>query len=171
MSRYGTALSLSLLLASTPLAALAQPAPRPLAPVSEVQVAIGPRLAAKAHDYGQNDLDMLAHELKADVEQQLRKKGRLGPGGVRLMLTITDATPDHPTMNQLGNNPSLDYMRSVGRGSVTIDGIEVRPDGASRHIHFDYEQQFLRDARVQGTWGDAEATFDWFARDYADGKR
>ena len=81
------------------------------------------------------------------------------------MLTITDATPDHPTMAQLGNNPSLDYMRSVGRGSATIDGVEIRPDGARRPVHFDYQQQFLREARAASTWGDAENTFDWFARD------
>ena len=171
MPRFGAALSLSLLVASTPLAALAQPAPRPLLPVSEIQVTIGPRLEAKAHDYGQHDLDMLAQELKADVEQQLRKKGRLGPGGVRLLLTIADATPDHPTMAQLGNNPSLDYMHSVGRGSATIDGVEIRPDGARRTVHFEYEQEYLREAHAQGTWGDAENTFDWFAREYADGRR
>ena len=41
MPRYGAALSLTLLLAS-PLPALAQPAPRPLPPISEVQVVIGP---------------------------------------------------------------------------------------------------------------------------------
>jgi hypothetical protein len=170
MPRHGAALSLSLLLSSAPFAASAQPAPRPLAPVSEVQVTIGPRLEAKAHDYGQRDLDMLAHELKKDVEDQLRRKGRLQPGGARLMLTITDATPDHPTMAQLGNNPSLDYMRSVGRGSAVIDGIEIRPDGARRPVHFDYQQQFLREARVQSTWGDAENTFDWFAHEYAEGR-
>jgi hypothetical protein len=171
MPRYGAALSLSLLLAATPLAALAQPAPRPLPTISQVEVTIGPQLQAKAHDYGQSDLNMLAHDLKKDVEDALRRKGRLGPGGGQLMLTITDAKPDHPTMTQLGNNPSLDYMRSVGRGSATIDGVEVRPDGARRHVHFDYEQLFLRDARVQGTWGDAENIFDWFARQYADGRQ
>jgi len=170
MPRYGAALSLTLLLAS-PLAALAQPAPRPLPPVSEVQVTIGPRLEAKARDYGQRDLDLLAQELKTDVENQLRRKNRLGPGGVRLMLTITDAKPDHPTMAQLGNNPSLDYMRSVGRGSATIDGVEIKPDGARRPVHFDYEQMYLRDARAESTWGDAENAFDWFAREYADGRR
>jgi hypothetical protein len=162
MPRFGAALSLTLLLAS-PLAAHAQPAPRPLPPVSEVQVTIGPRLEARAHDYGQ--------ELKTDVETQLRRKNRLGPGGVRLMLTIVDATPDHPTMTQLGNNPSLDYMRSVGRGSATVDGVEIAPDGARRPVHFDYEQMYLRDARVESTWGDAENAFDWFAREYADGRR
>lgn len=171
MPRFGVALSFSLLLASPPLAALARPAPHPLPTISEVQVRIGPRLEAKAHDYGQDDLNTLAHDLKKDVEDQLRRKGRLGPGGGRLMLTITDARPDHPTMTQLGNNPSLDYMRSVGRGAATIDGVEIDPNGARRPIHFDYEQMFMREARVQSTWGDAENTFDWFAHEYAEGKR
>jgi hypothetical protein len=172
MPRCGSALSLSLLLSSAPLAASAQPpAPPPLPPVSEVQVTIGPRLEAEAHDYGQSDLDMLAHELKKDVEDQLRRKGRLQPGGVRLMLTITDATPNHPTAAQLGNDPQLDPMRSVGRGSATIDGVEIRPDGARRPVHFDYRQTFLPEAGAQSTWGDAETTFEWFAREYAQGRR
>jgi hypothetical protein len=171
MPRFGAALALSLLAASTPFAAFAQPAPRPLPLVSDVQVVIGPRLAAKAHDYGQRDLDTLAHELKTDVENQLRRKHRLGPDGAHLMLTITDATPDHPTMAQLGNNPSLDYIHTFGRGAATIDGVEILPDGARRSVHFDYEQISLRDARAQSTWGDAENTFDWFAHEYADGRR
>jgi hypothetical protein len=169
MRRYGIALSLSLMLSAAPLVAAAQP--QPSMPVSDVRVTVGPRLEAKAHDYGQGDLDMLARELKKDVEDQLRRKGRLAPGGLTLELVITDATPDHPTMTQLGNNPSLDYMRSVGKGSATIDGFEIRADGSRRPIHFDYQQLYLQEARVQGTWGDAENTFAWFARDYANGKR
>jgi hypothetical protein len=169
MRPNGLALAFSLLLAASPLAASAQP--HPLVTVSDVHVAIGPRLQAKASDYGQGDLDMLARELKKDVEDALRRKGRLGPGGAHLELTIVDAKPDHPTMQQLSNNPSLDYIHSVSKGSATIDGVEIQPNGARRPVHFDYEQTFLRDARVQGTWGDAENTFDWFAREYAAGKQ
>jgi hypothetical protein len=171
MPRCGSALSLSLLLSSAPLAASAQPpAPRPLPPVSEVQVTIGPRLEAEAHDYGQSDLDMLAHELKKDVEDQLRRQGRLQPGGVSLMLTLTDATPNHPTKAQLASNPQLDYMHSVGRGSAVIDGVETSPDGTRRPVHFGYKQMFLRQAFAASTWSDAENSFNSFAQEYAEGR-
>lgn len=167
MRRFGIALSITLLLSST----LAVAQPRSLPMVSEVRVGVGPRLQAKAKEYGQSDVDMLARDLKADMERELQKRGRLGPGGVRLELWITDATPDHPTMEQLGRNPSLDAMRSVSKGGATIDGEEIQPDGKKRHLHFEYEQLYLRDARVHGTWGDAENTLDWFAHDYAAGRR
>ena len=160
----------SLLLASAPLAAAAQPA-HPLPPVSEVRVGIGPQLRAKASEYGQRDVDMLAGDLKKDMENELRRAGRLGPGGARLELWITDATPNHPTMKQLADQPGLDYMRSFGKGGATIDGDEIRPNGARRHLHFTYTEESLRMARGQSTWGDAENVFMWFAHDYAQGKR
>jgi hypothetical protein len=169
MRRYGLALASLLLLSTAPLSANAQK--HPLLPVSDVTVAIGPHLQAKAEEYGQDDLNMLARELKKDVEDQLRRKGRLGPNGLRLALVITDAKPDHPTMEQMRRQPGLDYMHSVSRGAATIDGEEIQPNGTRRHVHFDYEQLNFRDARTQGTWGDAENTFDWFAREYAAGKR
>jgi hypothetical protein len=170
MRRSGLAVPLFIVFASTAFAASAQPA-RPLPPVSEVQVSIGPQLAAKARDYGQRELDLLTHELKTDVEDQLRRTGRLQPGGARLMLTLTDATPDHPTAAQLGNEPQLDPMRSVGRGSAVIDGVEIRPDGARRPIHIDDRQKFLALAAGLSTWGDAETIFEGFAREYAEGRR
>jgi hypothetical protein len=168
MRRAG--LRLALLFAAAPLIAAAAP-PRPLPPVSDIRVGIGPNLEARASEYGQRDLDMLARDLKGDLERELRSAGRLGPGGVRLELSITDAAPDHPTMKQLQDQPSLDYMRSVGRGRATIDGFEIQPDGARRHLHFEYEQMYLGMARGLGTWGDAENTFMWFAHDYARGNR
>jgi hypothetical protein len=169
MRPNGLAFAFSLLLAAAPFAAGAEPHP-PIA-VSEVKVAIGPRLEAKAKDYGQDQLDMLAGDLKKDVQDALQRKGRLGSGGARLELTIVDAKPDHPTPQQLMKTPGLDYARSVGRGMAVIDGFEIQPNGARRHLHFEYEPGFLGDARVEGTWGDAENTFEWFAQDYAAGKR
>lgn len=172
MRRSGQAVSLSILLASTAFAASAQPAPRAPPPVSEVQVTIGPQLQAKARDYGQSDLDGLARELKKDVEDQLGRKGRLQPGGVRLMLTLADATPDHPTSTQLANNSQLDYMRSAGHGAAVIDGVELRPDGTRRPVHFDGFKTWLPyEAGASITWGGAETALDGFAREYAEGRR
>jgi hypothetical protein len=169
MRRSAIALA-SLLLVSAPLGAVAQPH-RPLPPVSEVSVGIGPQLQAKASDYGRRDLDMLAGELKKDMESELRHAGRMGPGGVRLDLWITDAKPNHPTQKQLEDQPGLDYLRSVGKGGATIDGTEIAPDGARRKLHFENYEESLRMARGQSTWGDAENVFMWFAHDYAKGNR
>lgn len=167
----GSILSLSLAatLVGAPLAAGAQPAARP--PVSDIQVHIGPELQRKAHDYGQRDLALLTEELRRDLQRELGRAGRLGPNGVRLDLQISDAIPNHPTQEQLAARPGLDYLRSVAKGGATIDGFEIQPGGARRKLHFENYEQSLRMARGQSTWGDAENTFDWFARDYARGKR
>jgi hypothetical protein len=170
MRRSGLAFSLTLALAAASSVAVAD-APRPLPPVSDIRVGIGPQLRAKADTYGQRDLDMLAADLKKDLEQELRKAGRLGPNGARLELWITEASPNHPTMKQMSDQPGLDYMRSVGKGGATIDGAEIRPDGSRRNLHFSYNEESLRMARGQSTWGDAENVFMWFAHDYAIGKR
>jgi hypothetical protein len=170
MRRSELVLSLAALACAAPLAALAQ---GPLPPVTDVTVTIGPRLQAKAQEYGPRDLADLTRDLKGDVEKELRRAGRMGggPGAVRLQLVITDAVPDHPTMQQLSAQPGLDYMRSVGKGGATIDGTEVGPGGQGRHVHFDNYATYLYEARSYGTWGDAQNTFSWFARDYARGHR
>jgi hypothetical protein len=166
-------LSLSALLLATGLPAQAQPKPPAGPPVSDIQVGIGPDLRRKAADqhYGQGDVNHLADELHRDLQRELSQAGRLGPGGVRLELSITDAAPDHPTQEQMERQPSLDYLRSVGKGGATIDGFEIRPDGGRRKIHFTYFEDSLRMSRGQSTWGDAENTLDWFARDYAKGRK
>jgi hypothetical protein len=166
----GLAISSALLAGG--LAAQAQPRPaRP--PVSDIQVTIGPDLRSKAAslNYGRGEVEHLADELHRDLQRELTKVGRLGPGGVRLELTITDASPDHPTQEQLARQPSLDYLRSVGKGGATIDGVEIGPNGARRKLHFSYFEDSLRMARGQATWGDTENTLDWFARDYANGRK
>jgi hypothetical protein len=166
-------LSLSAMLLAAGASAQAQPRPPAGPPVSDIQVSIGQDLRRKAADqnYGQGEVDRLAQDLHRDLQRELGKVGRLGPGGVRLDLAITDATPDHPTQEQLARQPGLDYLRSVGKGGATIDGFEIRPDGTRRKIHFSYFEDALRMARGQSTWGDAENTFDWFARDYANGRK
>ena len=169
MRRSGLSFSLSLLLASTAFAASAQPG-RPLPPVSEIHVLIGNQLEARARVYGQGDLDMLARDLKSDLEDELRRASRLGPGGVRLILVITDAMPNHPTQKQLQDRPNLDPRVPNSSGWTAIEGAEIRPDGSQRRLRY-YQRPFQLTAHLQSLWGDAEDTFHQFAHDYAVGKQ
>jgi hypothetical protein len=166
-------LSLSALLLATGLPVQAQPRPPAGPPVSDIRVVIGPDLRKKATDlnYGQGEVAQLADDLHRDLQRELGRVGRLGPGGVRLDLAVTDAAPNHPTHEQMSRQPGLDYLRSVSKGGATIDGFEIRPDGSRHKIHFSYFEDSLRMAQGQSTWGDAENTLDWFARDYANGRK
>jgi len=160
-------------LAASLIALMAAPAlmgfRAPPIPVSSVNVTIGPKLQAKAREYGQRDLDQLRQELKTDVERAVARQGRAGPGGVRLDLEIVDAKPSRPTFAQMGHNPSLS-MRSVYTGGATIRGVEHGPRG-ERAISYSWYESDIRNERGSVTWTDADRAFDMFARDYANGRR
>jgi hypothetical protein len=144
-----------------PLVAQALPAA-----AAEITVTIGPKLQAKAGDYGQRDLDLLAKELRADLERALAAKGQTRG---RLDVVITDATPNRPTFAQMGRNPSLS-MRSVGVGGASIKGVEHGP-GGERSWSYSFWETDIRNERGSATWSDAEQAFDTFARNYANGRR
>lgn len=155
-----SALFLSLLLAAGP--AMAQGAP-------DVTVSIGPELQQKAKEYGEKDLQRLAADLEADVEKAIASSGRLAPGS-RLELVLTDAKPSRPTFTQMSRTPGLD-MRSVYNGGATIEGVEIAADGARRPVRYSWYENDIRWGRAKTVWTDAESAFDWFARQYAAGKR
>lgn len=163
--RPALAASLVALLAIPALTAFRAP---PI-PVSSVTVTIGPKLQAKAREYGQRDLDQLRQELKTDVERAVAHEGRSGPGGVRLELEIVDAKPSRPTFAQMGHNPSLS-MRSIYTGGATIRGVEHGPRG-DRQISYSWYESDIRNERGSVTWTDASRAFDMFAHDYAAGRR
>jgi len=68
-------------------------------PVSISPIGFGPELTEKADEYGQRELDYLANEMREDLEREL--SGMLGENGLRLEVTILDATPNRPTMEQM----------------------------------------------------------------------
>ncbi|MET0336194.1 MAG: hypothetical protein ABW063_00375, partial [Caulobacter sp.] len=90
------------------------------APVSEINVEIGPELAKKAPELGARELDDLRGDLKRTVERELERAGQLSPQGGRLDLVITDARPNRPTMQQMARKPGLSYQSfSIGGAAVT----------------------------------------------------
>jgi hypothetical protein len=145
--------------------ALAVPAATFAAPVSDIQVTLGPKLLAKAKDknYGQRDLDYLTTDLKNAIQRSLKAKGELGRGR-RLEVVIEDATPNRPTFGQMSANPSLS-MRSVGVGGATVRG-----HLGGQEISYSYWATDIRDERGSATWTDAENAFDGFAHKVADAR-
>jgi hypothetical protein len=135
---------------------------------ADVRVSIGPQLQARAHDYGQRDLNDLASTLQRDVERALSRSGAL-QDAERVDLTIVAATPNRPTFQQLSNRPGLS-MQSFGIGGATIEGAVRLTDGSVRPIRYRWYESDIRFARHHGTWEDAERAFDMFARSLARGE-
>jgi len=152
-----------LLAAAMTLGVAGAAAAAPLAPVSEVTVAIGPKLQDKANVYGQRELDLLTERLLREVQDELDRSGATGPGGASLRLTIADAVPNHPTFKQLGDRPGLS-IESFGIGGATIDGSITYADGRTEPLRYRWYETDIRQAYGGSTWSDAEYAFDAFAR-------
>jgi hypothetical protein len=132
-----------------------------LAAPASVTVTVGPELLVKARkDYGVRDVDRLADRLRMEVERSLRKTGAYD--GARVELVLTDAVPNRPTMQQLGNKSGLS-MRSFGVGGAAIEGHAIRADGSVVPLSYRWYETDITMAATASTWQDAEWTFDRFA--------
>ncbi|NEX92107.1 DUF3313 domain-containing protein [Caulobacter sp. 17J65-9] len=153
------------------LTLLAGPALAAAPPVSEVTVSIGPKLQAKAEgEYGVADVKQLAAELETDVENALRRGGRLTDhGGGRMELVLVDAVPNLPTAQQLTATPWL-TRRGVGTGGAAIEGRLIGADGKTTPIAYKWYQTDIRFSYGAGTWTDAGYAFDKFADRVARGE-
>jgi hypothetical protein len=131
--------------------------------VSAIHVTIGPKLAAKARIYGQNDLVSLQNELEDDVQSALETAGLTGPGGASLELTLVDAQADRPTFKQMSDHPGLSAL-SRAIGGATIEGALTYPDGHSERLAYrGYNDDLLQE--VAGPpWSDTEDAFQAFTR-------
>ena len=87
----------------------------------------------------------------------------------RIVVTIEDARPNRPTMEQVSQKPGLDSMRSISLGGAKLSGIAY--NAAGQEIgRFDYRwyETDLSNVVAATTWSDARSTFDKFARRFAD---
>ncbi|MDG2527139.1 hypothetical protein [Caulobacter endophyticus] len=137
--------------------------------VAQVEVSIGPDLAAKADKLGAREFDYLARDLKRTVERRLTRSGGLTASGGRLNLVIDDATPNRPTPAQLTSKPGLS-MESFGNGGARISGEYVTADGVSTPIRYHWYEQDIWQAQYRATWTDANIAFDQLARRIEDGR-
>jgi hypothetical protein len=147
-------------------AATASAQPRPPAEPVAVNVSIGPKLQAKAGNYGEREVTDLAAELKREVAHAVDHAS--GERPVRIDLVLQDAIPNHPTFAQLGRTLSLS-LNSVGLGGARVSGEAFYADGSQRPIREQFYETDLRNELGLSTWGDADRTFSQVAYDIARG--
>ncbi|WP_339747959.1 hypothetical protein [uncultured Maricaulis sp.] len=136
-------------------------------PVTIAPIQIGAELADKADDIGEREFDRLRQILRGDLERELA--GHLGENGSTLYVTILDATPNRPTLEQLSATPGLS-MESISIGGASIEAELVSASGEKLQ-NFSYSWQSYNIVNVvgSGTWTDARRAFNRFAGDVGNG--
>lgn len=162
---------LRFLLASLAFAAFAPAAiagPVSLAPVSfsaEFQTSLD-------ENFGAREGAVLRRAVTEAVSSALARRGaNLGPGGIVVEISILDADPNRPTMQQLVHTPGLDYGRSLSIGGASLSAVLRGADGAviAEVTHRRYNTNIQEVALgASGTWSEARHTIRQFAEKVAD---
>jgi hypothetical protein len=130
--------------------------------VSIAPIQFGPELTEKAEEYGQRELDYLAEQLREDLERELA--GLLGENGMRLDVTILDATPNRPTMEQMADR-GLD-MSSISIGGASLEAQLIAADGTELEtFSYAWRSHDIRDVVGYTRWTDARRAIRRFASD------
>ncbi|OYX49826.1 MAG: hypothetical protein B7Y90_06085 [Alphaproteobacteria bacterium 32-64-14] len=117
-------------------------------------------------DIGVREARVLSDALTRKITNVFAEKGVQAE---KIVVTIEDARPNRPTMEQVSQKPGLDSMHSISLGGAKLSGIAY--DAAGNEIgRFDYRwyETDLHNVVAATTWSDARSTFDKFARRFAD---
>lgn len=117
-------------------------------------------------DIGVRESKVLTDLLTRKIEKTFKDKGVTAD---RVVVTIEDARPNRPTMEQVSNKPGLDPMRSISIGGAHVTGKAYDASGKEiGTIDYDWYETNLDNVVGATTWTDARTTFDRFARRFAD---
>jgi hypothetical protein len=117
-------------------------------------------------DIGVRESKVLTDSLTSKVTRIFEQKGVKAE---RVVVTIEDARPNRPTMEQVSNKPGLDPIRSISLGGAHVTGIAYDAAGAQiGTIDYDWYESDLTNVIAATTWSDARETFDRFARKFAE---
>ena len=117
-------------------------------------------------DYGTREAKLLTDALVKKVEAAFVRQGVKAE---RVVVTIEDAKPNRPTMQQVQKKPGLDSMRSISLGGAELTGIAYDASGAEiGRLNYDWYENDLTNVVGAGTWSDARWTFGRFANRFAD---
>lgn len=142
------------------------------APVSIAPVSFSPELQAEIdEEYGAREGAYLQRSVNEALASALTQRGATVSDGAPMTLevTIVDAVPNRPTMEQGMDQPGLDMIRSISIGGAELRAVLRRPDGQVievTHERFDNSLQDLSGAET--TWSAARRAIRQFATKVAD---
>lgn len=118
-------------------------------------------------EYGVREGEVLRAAVTEAISRELSRRG-VSSSGVNIDVTIVDAEPNRPTMQQLVDEPSLDFQ------SVSIGGAELRAtvrgaNGATTEVtHSRYNHSLGDIGGAATTWTEARRSIRQFAVKVAD---
>lgn len=151
-------------LAASAIAAIALAMP---AAALTVEAKVSPEFQKKLDDdIGQREARILTESLTRKVNDIFTSRGVRAD---RVVVTIEDARPNKPTMEQVSNKPGLDAMRSLSTGGAEVSGIAYDASGAEiGRLDYEWYESDLRQSVGSTTWTDARTAFDRFSRRFAE---
>lgn len=151
------------LLASTAVLAIAAPAWAQSTPVSfspEFQTALD-------EDYGVREGDVLRTAVADAVSRELERRG-ISATNANIEVTIVDAEPNRPTMQQMFDRPGLDF-RSISIGGAELRAVVHGAGGATTEVtHRRYNHSLSDVVGPAATWTEARRAIRQFAVKVAD---
>ena len=148
------------------LAALALPL-APLAAATEIKVSFSEDFKEKLEeDYGLREGERLSEDVREDLQRAL---DRAGVDPARIEVTLIDAKPNKPTFEQLGDNPGLDFGRSISIGGAAVSAVAFDADGNEiGSLEYDWYENNIRDVLGASVWSDANRSFRFFSKRFAE---
>ena len=132
-----------------------------------VEAKVSPAFQKKLDDdIGVREANVLTDTLTRKVNDIFTSRGIQAD---RVVVTIEDAKPNLPTMEQVSNKPGLDMMRSISIGGARVVGVAYDASGRELGtLDYDWYETDLANTIGSTTWADARTAFDRFSRRFAD---
>lgn len=142
-------------------------------PINAPPAAIGPELQeALEDDYGVREADALRRDLTRALERALSDvDATLADTGapVTLEVTILNAKPNRPTLEQLRDQPALSFALSRSIGGAALEGVLRDAEGRElARVESEFFETDIRDTIGASTWHDARRAMRRFANDVAE---
>ncbi|WP_084397560.1 hypothetical protein [Henriciella aquimarina] len=139
----------------------------PFASAAEIDVTYSPEFSKKLQeDYGMREGDRLSEDIREDLEREFGK-AKIDPA--RVSVTIIDAKPNRPTMQQLKDRPGLDMLRSKSIGGMDLEGTAYDANGnVLAELSYDWFETNINQVVASSVWGDADRASRRFAKKFAD---
>lgn len=139
----------------------------PAAAAAEISINFSPEFQEILEsDYGVKEGEKLSKDVRTDLERELRK-ANIDPASITV--TIRDAKPNRPTMQQLSDEPGLDMLRSKSIGGMDLAGVAYDASGnVVGELEYDWYETNIQMVGATGVWGDANRASSRFARKFAE---
>ncbi len=136
------------------------------AAATEVAVTYSDDFAEELSDnYGEREGESLTEEIIEDLGRAFRKAG-VDPA--RVDVTIINAKPNRPTMEQLSARPGLDAIRSISLGGMELVGTAYDAKGnVIAAQEYRWFENNLSNVIGYGVWTDANRASSRFAKKMA----